>query len=447
MRGRKLPGRARPDRNISTRRLFTLLSAAMALGLVASSCGASQPVPEPEASELPGEDKLEANALPAGFQDEIVLEIQEPTGFEFTPDGRMIITSQPGQLFVWNGRTTITALDLVAVTCSRIEQGMLGIAADPDFATNRFIYVYYTFDDEGECVNRVSRFTLADESRVDPSTEKVLIDKILSVRAYHNGGGLEFGKDGYLYVGVGDSGCDYDGGGCDGRNDASRDLHALVGKILRITKDGGIPPDNPFLGPDSVECRLSGVAAPGKVCEETYLWGLRNPFRFAFDPHAEPARLYVNDVGQFVWEEINLAVPGADYGWNVREGRCANNSEEDCDGPPEGMTDPIFSYSHERNRPGDCAAITGGAFVPEGLWPEPYSGAYLFSDYRCGAIFRLVEDEAGEFSRTAFAVDLGVGSASDIGFGPFGDTQALYYASYEGGGRIARISYGGEPSS
>ena len=431
-------GRTRRGTGILTQRMCKTLAGALLLLL--GACGQVKPqaedVPQ-DSEELPGQDQLADGGLPEGFRDELILEIQAPTAFDFTPDGRMIIATQPGQLSIWDEQKRILALDLVAVTCSRIEQGMLGVAVDPDFRTNRFIYIYYTFDEEGECVNRVSRFTLGDDGRVDASTETVLIDNILSVRANHNGGGLQFGKDDYLYVGVGDSGCDYDGGGCDGDNNASRDLHALVGKILRITKDGGIPPDNPFLGTNSERCHLTGITTPGKVCQETYLWGLRNPFRFAFDPKTD--ELYVNDVGQFDHEEIDLAVAGADYGWNVREGGCATGSQDDCADPPDGMTDPIFDYSH--HEPGGCAAITGGAFVPEGLWPDPYGGSYLFSDFVCGAIFRLVEEE-GEFSRTAFAVGLGGGSASHIGFGPFEDTQALYYASYEDGGQIRRISYG-----
>src|SRR5436853_232072 len=124
------------------------------------------------------------------------------------------------------------------------------ITLPPSFATpnNNFIYLYYTFNRVGTCVNRVSRFTLSASNAV--SSETILIDNIPSTAGNHNAGDVQFGKDGYLYVSVGDGGCDYAGdSGCAGANDASRDQHSLVGKILRITRNGTIPPDHPFLGP------------------------------------------------------------------------------------------------------------------------------------------------------------------------------------------------------
>lgn len=143
----------------------------------------------------------------------------------------------------------------------------------------------------------MSRFVLPDSNVVDPAT--VLIDNIHSPAGDHNAGDLRFGKDGNLHVGVGvgvgDGGCDYAGNsGCAGANDAARDRHVLLGKILRITPSG----DNPFAGAGTARCNASGSTAAGNSCQDTFAWGLRNPFRIAFDPNAAGTRLHINDVGQ-----------------------------------------------------------------------------------------------------------------------------------------------------
>ena len=124
------------------------------------------------------------------------------------------------------------------------------------------------------------------------------MDEIPSPSGNHNAGDLRFGNDGYLYVSVGDGGCDYAGNsGCAGANDASRDQHALVGKILRITSTGGIPPTNPFQGAGTARCNVTGRTTAGNKCQETFAWGLRNPFRIAFDPNTTATRFFINDVG------------------------------------------------------------------------------------------------------------------------------------------------------
>jgi Glucose / Sorbosone dehydrogenase len=153
-------------------------------------------------------------------------------------------------------------------------------------------------------VEGVSRFTLPDTNVIDPASELVLIDNALNFASNHNGGDVRFGTDGYLYASIGDGGCDYAGdSGCGGSNDASGDRNILNGKIVRIAKDGSLPPDNPFLGAGTARCNTGPVAA-GTICQETYLWGLRNPFRFAFQPGT--GRLHVNDVGQGAWEGIEV---------------------------------------------------------------------------------------------------------------------------------------------
>src|SRR3990170_513291 len=220
---------------------------------------------------------------PAGFEDSLVAAVPSPTAIAFTPDGRLLTTTQTGALRVIENdvlRAT-SALNLSASICTNSERGLLGVAVDPAFASNRYIYLYYTFNKSGVCekntarspVNRVSRFTLSDASVVDRASELVLIDNIPSPNGNHNGGDLRFGPDGYLYVSTGDGGCDYAGdSGCAGSNNASRDQHVLGGKLLRITRSGGIPSSNPFVGSGTARCNVTGRTSAGLKCQETFAW-------------------------------------------------------------------------------------------------------------------------------------------------------------------------------
>jgi len=371
--------------------------------------------------------------VPANFSDTLVAGIVAPTAIAFTPDGRMLVSSQGGVLRVVSGGGTTVALNLSASTCSDVERGLLGIAVDPSFASNHFIFLYQTVNKAGTCVNRVSRFVLPDTNVIDPASQAVLLDDIPSPAGNHNGGDLNFGPEGLLYVSVGDGGCDYAGNsGCGGENDASRDRNVLLGKILRITRDGTVPLRNPFNHRGNWRCGITGTGAspPGTICRETYAWGFRNPFRFAFDPNTPSTRFFINDVGQNTWEEIDVGQNGADYGWNVREGFCANGSTTDCGPPPAGMTNPIFAYR--------SGAITGGAFVPNGIWPG-YDGSYLYADFNNGTISRLDANGTGGFTSSAFAS--GLGNVVHLEFGPFGQTQALYYSTYTNGGQVRRIAF------
>jgi glucose/arabinose dehydrogenase len=396
--------------------------------------------------------------VPTRREDALVANIGGPTAIAFAPDGRLLITTQGGQLRVYqNGNLLATpALDLSSRVCSNSERGLLGVAVDPDFTNNNFIYLYYTFNKSSTCptgqptnalnpVNRVARFILGSNNIVIPGSEIVLVDNILSPNGNHNGGDLQFGKDGFLYIGVGDGGADYAGdSGSAGANDAARDRHVLLGKVLRITRDGNIPSTNPFQGANSARCNTAGMTMAGNWCQETFAWGLRNPFRLAFDPNAAGTRFFINDVGQGAWEEIDEGSPGADYGWNIREGPCVNGSTTNCGPQPAGLTNPIFAYQHT----GDCGAsgvagnsITGGAFVPRGVWPPQFEGAYLFGEFVCGKIFQLSPNGAGSFTASEFATGLGSSSAVTMIFGPHQNTQALYYTTFAGGGQVRRISF------
>lgn len=372
-----------------------------------------------------------------------------PTALAFTPDGRMLVARQTGQLLVYrDGALLATALNLGGSVCSNSERGLLGVAVDPDFnpaANNRYIYLFYTFDKfntANPCltnqptspVNRVSRFVLSDGNTV--AGETVLIDNMPSPNGNHNGGDLNFGKDGFLYATIGDGGCDYAGdSGCGGSNDAARDPNVLLGKVLRITRDGGIPSGNPFTGANSARCNVTGSTTPGIWCQEAFAWGLRNPFRLGFDPNAAETRFFINDVGQSAREEIDNGQAGADYGWNCREGTRTNSITGKCSPTPPGMIDPIFDY----DRTGGCGSITGGAFVPAGVWTAEYDAAYIFADFVCGKFFVLRQGAGGGWAATDFAPGQSFGPVH-LRFGPYRATQALYYTTYANGGQVRRIT-------
>ena len=398
-------------------------------------------------------------AVPAGFTDTLYVGVPSPTDVAFTPDGRMLVTSQGGAFRVYDSAGALLGTQSLPASqiCSNSERGLLGVAVDPDFAANRHVYLFYTRRKPGgDCgtaspitpltpANRVSRFTLPPTNVLDLASEVVLLDEMPSPAGNHNAGDLAFGRDGHLYVSIGDGGCDYAGGGCAGSNDASRDEHVLTGKLLRVTvnPDGStsIPPTNPYQGPDSERCALTGrTVTPGKVrCRETFAWGLRNPFRFALDPNAAGTHLFVNDVGQGAREEIDLGQGGADYGWNCKEGSLVTGA---CASVPPGVLDPLFEYGRGAipgTSASGCSSITGGAFVPNGTWPAAYEGTYLFADFVCGWIFRL--SAAAPYAAADFATGLGNSSATSLVFGPYGTTQALYYTTYAGGGQVRRIAY------
>lgn len=414
-------------------------AAALVLTLALCGAAAAQPV------------------VPPGFVDELVASVGAPTAMAFTPDGRLLVTRQSGSLRVVTAAGTLLptpALSLSAAqVCTNSERGLLGVAVDPAFATNRYVYLFYTRNVTGSCAtgshgprNRVSRFVLPDTNVIDPASEVVLVDGIRSFGGNHNAGDLRFGRDGWLYVTTGDGGTDYAGdSGSAGANDAAREEFQLLGKVLRIDRDGGIPPTNPFQGAGTDRCNVTGETTPGNRCRETFAWGFRNPFRFAADPNDPGTRFFVNDVGQGAREEIDDLVAGADYGWNCREGTRVNSTTGPCSPTPPGMVDPRFEYPHGPSVvPGTavsgCNSITGGAFVPNGVWPAEYDGTFLFADYVCGAIFRIPSGGAVP-GATTFVSGLGGSSATSLLFGPHGNGQALYYTTYAGGGQVRRLRY------
>jgi glucose/arabinose dehydrogenase len=399
---------------------------------------------------------LASAVKPANFTDTLITKIGSPTALAFTPDGRLLVTTATGTLRVYEDGALLPnpALDISDKVCTNGARGLLGIAVDPNFATNNYIYLFYTFKKYGVCeqstakvpVNRVERYVLSDSNTATP--DKILVDNIPNMH-HNNAGDLHFGKDGYLYITVGEGACDYAGdSGCGGQNDASRDPHILLGKVLRITRDGGIPATNPYTGTDSARCNLTGRTDVGKKCQETFASGLRNPFRFAFDPNASGTRFFINDVGESRWEEVSEGRSGADYAWNLCEGNHDNPARPgsvNCGAAP--YTPPIHEYSHDTG----CSSITGAAFVPNGVWPAAYDNSYLFGDYVCGKIFKLTPNGRGGYTQTDFVTGLGENSAVAMTFGPYQGSQALYYTTYGGngpgsggsGGEVHRVAYTG----
>ena len=250
-------------------------------------------------------------AVPASFTDTLVATVDNPTSLAFAPNGRILVTTQFGALRVIANDVLLTqpALDLSAAVCTNAEQGLLGVDVDPAFSTNGFVYLYYTRNSGGTCVNRVSRFVMSGDV-ISPASETVLIDGIPSPDGQHNAGDLHFAKDGYLYVSVGDGSCDYDGGGCAGGNDASRDQQCSSARSCGSRAPGRSRRPTRSSAPARRRCAATGRTTPGNKCRETYAWGLRNPFRIAFDPNAAGTRFFINDVGQNVWEEVDLGVAG-----------------------------------------------------------------------------------------------------------------------------------------
>jgi glucose/arabinose dehydrogenase/PKD repeat protein len=377
-------------------------------------------------------------ALPPNFVDEPVAAVTKPTALAFTPDGRLLIASQDGSLYVHQNGALLPTPALTfpsELICTNSERGLVGVAVDPDFVNTQYIYLFYTFRNGAPVCdttnqlpkNRVSRFVLPPGNVVSLDSEMILVDNLPSPVGNRNGGDLQFGRDGFLYISVGDGGVP----------SAARDEHVLAGKILRMTRGGGIPPTNPFQGTGTLRCSQTGSTTPGNRCRETFAWGLRNPWRIAFDPNAAGSAFRINDVGQLQRDEINNGLAGADYGWNCREGSLVNPGG--CTTTPPNMVGPIFDYARVEPVPGTtaqgCNALTGGAFVPNGLWPG-YDGTYLFGDFVCRFIFRL---SAGTPHAAAdFAPE--IGKVVAMAFGPYeGRTRALYYTSYDNG--VRRIRY------
>ncbi|MEO5742190.1 MAG: PQQ-dependent sugar dehydrogenase [Vicinamibacterales bacterium] len=342
-------------------------------------------------------DLSDAATVPTGFTDTpIASGLNKPTAMALATDGRLFVCEQGGALRVIKNNTLLPA-PFVSLTVSSVgERGLLGVAFDPNFALNGFVYVYYTALTP-TIHNRVSRFTAAGDIAVAGS-ETILLDLETLSATNHNGGAIHFGQDGKLYVGVGENAV--------GSN--AQSLNNRLGKMLRINADGSIPPDNPFF-----------TTATG-ANRAIWALGLRNPFTFAFQPAS--ATLFINDVGEQSWEEINLGVAGANYGWPTTEGETTDTR----------FRSPLYAYGHSEG-----CAIAGGAFhsplTPQ--FPFQYWGAYFFADLCSGWIRARKPDGA--------VIDFatGISSPVDIIVAAGG---SLYYLARGTGtttGIVSRVTY------
>ena len=218
------------------------------------------------------------------------------------------------------GRPNKVALDIGPRICAEGELGLLGIAVDPKFAENRFVYIYYSRDRGGQCgeprtpnqpANQVGRFVLPDTNVIDPASEKVIVGNIISASAHHVGGDLEFGADDFLYITVGDGVCSVRGEQrCGVLNTNPQDRAVPQGKVLRVGRAGRAAATNPYVGkPGGRRCTdPAGIPAGTGPCKEIYAMGFRNPFRFARKPGT--SIFFVNDVGERTWEEVDRLDPG-----------------------------------------------------------------------------------------------------------------------------------------
>ena len=374
--------------------------ASVLTGLMAAVlCAACTRTPE-TSSRSPVDLRRAALSVPAGFVGATLASgLEDPTAMAFAPDGRLFVCEQGGALrVVSGGQLRATPFLRVPVDASG-ERGLLGVAFDPAFSSNRQVYIYYTARTP-TVHNRLSRFraSLADPHVAESGSETVLLElDTLSSATNHNGGAIHFGPDGKLYVAVGDN----------ARGSNAQTLGNLLGKLLRLEPDGRIPADNPFASQASGKNRA--------------IWalGLRNPFTFAFDmTGGGSGRLYINDVGQGEYEEIDAGVAGANYGWPATEGVTSD---------PRYRT-PVHAYDHDSG-----CAIAGGVFYKPGQssFPAELHGDYFFADY-CGGWVRVLDVASG----TTKSFASGVADPVDLDLGSDG---ALYILS-RGSGRVERIS-------
>jgi glucose/arabinose dehydrogenase len=328
--------------------------------------------PPPSASTFPDPNAYQWQMIASGLQRPVDL---QPDG-----SGRLFILEKAGRIRIIENEQLLNEpfLDITDRVGSRgNEQGLLGLAFHPQYEENGWFYVNYT-DTNGDTV--LARFQVSsDANRSDPGSELRLLG-VDQPYPNHNGGALAFGPDGNLYAGLGDGGAAGDPQG------NAQSLDTLLGKILRLDVDSGepyaIPGDNPF-------------------GNEIWAYGLRNPWRLSFD--TATGDLYIGDVGQGEWEEIDFlaagSAGGANFGWDHREG--AHDYEG---GGPAGMIDPVAEYSHPE---GGCS-VSGG-YVYRGAMPE-WNGIYLYGDYCTGIIWGLFRSVAGWQEQQLFDVDVTITS-------------------------------------
>ena len=364
-------------------------------------------------------------AAPAHGQDKVVdsstgdsaLQLEEPfpslrftrpVDFQAPGDGsgRIFVVEQAGIIKVFDNSPGTASTEVFLDIRSRVrdqgnEEGLLGLAFHPAFASNGYFFVDYTASNPRRTV--VARYSADpnDPDRALPGSGTVIL-QVAQPYSNHNGGQIVFGPDGYLYVALGDGGSGGD------PQDHGENPATLPGSILRIDVDGGspyaIPPDNPFVG------NTDGYR------EEIYAYGLRNPWRISFD--SSTGRLWAADVGQNLYEEVNIIEKGGNYGWDIMEGLHCYEPATGCN--RTGLTLPVWEYSHDLG-----ISITGG-FVYRGTLASSLEGRYVFADYGTGRIWALAsagpDVQVEEIMNTNLAI-------SSFGVD---DQQELYVLAFNG---------------
>jgi glucose/arabinose dehydrogenase len=362
-------------------------------------------------------------------------------------EGRLFVVSQFGRIFWFDNRADAEAahlfLDISDRTEGGGEVGLLGLAFDPLFRENGKFYCYYASSER----SIVARYSVdpANPDTALASSEEIILSIEQTGEGNHKGGQISFGPDGYLYIGLGD------GGGAGDPFKTGQDRTSFLGKILRIdvhdTSAGrpyAIPADNPFAG------NTAGRR------EEIYAYGLRNPWRFSFDPPT--GRLWAGDVGQGTWEEIDLVTNGGNYGWSIMEGgECYRSGS--CD--TTGLTMPVWTYRH-----GDVDSITGnsviGGYVYRGSRFPELVGKYIYGDLGTGNIWALEYDPEG--ATTSYRIvdsdliitSFGVDERGELYICSFANPSLIYRLAAPAAGvrerpdppvrLLARVALHGDPS-
>ena len=363
-----------------------------------------------------------------GFSDTLYADgLSEPTALAFLPDGRLLITQKSGELLLLDSGSTSTLVTIPV--CTDSEMGLLGIALDPAFGSNGFIYLYRTHQGSSPpCggngrVGEVVRVTMGPGDTVSLGSLTVLLTGMRTDNGNHDGGVLRMGPDSKLYAGVGDTGLgDNQGGPGSSTNPYAQDLNELEGKILRLNLDGTVPADNPFFGQ---------VGKRGEI----FGYGFRNPFRMSFDDMT--GMLWVGDVGDLTVEEIDIMTSGGNYSWP----RCEGNLQ----GPPNAPTPcvvgtdvaPIFTYLHSGpSSLGTC--LIGGSFAGAAFGALS-SGNYVFGDCTSSNVYlATVNGTRDGFTGSPVLVSSNAGVPADFVTGPDG---AIYYSA-EGSspGQVRRLA-------
>lgn len=354
-----------------------------------------------------------ADDVPVIAFEPVVSGVTRPVAIAHAGDARLFITLQDGRIVIWDGTRLLPEpfLDIRARVTSGGERGLLSVAFHPRYRENGFFFVNYT-DLGGDTVVARFKVSAADPNRADPASFRqiLFVDQPF---ANHNGGQLQFGPDGFLYIGMGDGGSGGDPG------NRAQNLNDLLGKMLRIDIDAepyAIPPSNPFAG------------QPGRRGE---IWasGLRNPWRFSFD--RVNGDLWIADVGQGQWEEIDFqpytSIGGENYGWRRMEGTHCFNPAANCnDGS---LVLPVIEYGHT----GGACSVTGGS-VYRGVRSPRLRGTYIYGDYCNGVIWGSVRNSASGAIATRVLADT---SFTISAFGE--DALGEIYVADHNGNAVHRI--------